>query len=86
MFRRLVSTSTLPPTIRQLLSSPISPSSSVQVNGWIKSVRRQKKLSFAVISDGSSTPGLQAVFIDPSLAKGLVRYVHFLLPGTDFVE
>jgi asparaginyl-tRNA synthetase len=78
MFRRFASTSTLPPTIRQLLSSPTSPSSSVQVNGWVKSVRRQKKLSFAVISDGSSAPGLQAVFIDPSLAKGLVFHIQFL--------
>ncbi|KIM91703.1 hypothetical protein PILCRDRAFT_810985 [Piloderma croceum F 1598] len=81
MFRRFVSTSTLPPTIRQLLSSPTSPSSSVQVNGWIKSVRRQKKLSFAVISDGSSAPGLQAVFVDPSLAKGLTNGASVRLTG-----
>jgi asparaginyl-tRNA synthetase len=57
----------LPPTIRQLLSTNIS--STVEVNGWVKSVRRQKRISFAVINDGSSSSGIQAVFNDPVLAK-----------------
>jgi len=61
----------LSPTIRQLLSSPTPNQSSttITVNGWVKSIRRQKKVSFAVISDGSSARGLQAVFSDGSLAK-----------------
>jgi asparaginyl-tRNA synthetase len=79
MLRRFAST--LPPTIRQLLTSPTSPSSSIQVNGWVKSIRRQKKVSFAAISDGSSALGLQAVFSDPSLAKGLVFV--FIKPTSD---
>lgn len=79
MFRRFASTSTLPPTIRQLLSSPTRSSPSIQINGWVKSVRRQKKFSFAVISDGSSGHGLQAVFSDPNLAK---RFV-FVGPAPD---
>ncbi|KLO13726.1 asparaginyl-tRNA synthetase [Schizopora paradoxa] len=50
-----------PPTIRQLLSSP-GASARIEVNGWIKSVRRQKNVAFAVINDGSCSQGLQAVF------------------------
>ncbi len=72
--RRFLSTSnTLPPTIRQLLAQPPrTPSAAVQVNGWVKSIRRQKKVVFAVISDGSSESGLQAVFTDVNLAKEYV--------------
>lgn len=56
------------PTIRQLLAA--SPETDhaqddrqVTVSGWIKSVRRQKNVSFAVVTDGSSATGLQAVFV-----------------------
>lgn len=70
-FRRFASTSTLPPTIRQLLSSP-GTAKDIQVNGWVKSIRRQKKVSFAVITDGSSAQGLQAVLSDASLSKQFV--------------
>ena len=75
MFRRFASTSTLPPTIQQLLTRP-SNNHSIQVNGWIKSVRRQKKVAFAVITDGSRTSGLQAVFNDPSLAKPYAQTLY----------
>jgi hypothetical protein len=63
LLRRFASTSTLPPTIRQLLSSPqpASQETKVQLSGWIKSVRRQKNVTFAVINDGSCASGLQAV-------------------------
>ena len=73
--RRFLSTSaSLPPTIRQLLTTPPPPhAAAIQVNGWVKSIRRQKKVAFAVISDGSSEPGLQAVFADVDLAKQYVE-------------
>ncbi|KAG7085718.1 hypothetical protein E1B28_003262 [Marasmius oreades] len=61
---------TLPPTIRQLLSSTTYNSSNeanVTVTGWIKSIRRQKRVSFAVVSDGTTSAGLQAVFPNSSL-------------------
>ncbi|KAG1843112.1 hypothetical protein DFJ58DRAFT_717829 [Suillus subalutaceus] len=63
LLRRFASTSTLPPTIRQLLSSlqPTGHVTKVQLSGWIKSVRRQKNVTFAVINDGSCGSGLQAV-------------------------
>lgn len=80
MFRRCFSTSTsaLPPTIQQLLSPRASNSirSKVEVNGWVKSVRRQKRVAFAVITDGSSAEGLQAVFTNTELAKQYVSSTH----------
>lgn len=33
----------------------------VTVHGWVRSVRRQKKIAFAVIGDGSSLDSVQAV-------------------------
>ncbi|KAI0637016.1 asparaginyl-tRNA synthetase [Trametes polyzona] len=82
--RRLLSTApSLPPTIRQLLASPPLPAAAaIQVNGWVKSIRRQKKVAFAVISDGSSEPGLQAVFTDVTLAKHLTNGASVRLRGT----
>ncbi|OSD01558.1 asparaginyl-tRNA synthetase [Trametes coccinea BRFM310] len=84
LIRRCLSSaaSSLPPTIRQLLASPpSSPTAAIQVNGWVKSVRKQKKVAFAVISDGSSEPGLQAVFTDVGLAKQLTNGASVRLRG-----
>ncbi|KIL58782.1 hypothetical protein M378DRAFT_170144 [Amanita muscaria Koide BX008] len=71
--RRLLSSFTsstycLPQTISQLLAHHIDVQGSQQpatitVTGWIKSIRRQKNVSFAVLTDGSSPKGLQAVFV-----------------------
>ena len=72
MLGRVASSSILPPTIRQLLSAP-APNARVHVNGWVKSIRRQKNVAFAVISDGSSAQPLQAVIRDVSLAKACVK-------------
>lgn len=71
----------IPPTIKSLLKNPLPSTSSltvphVQVNGWIKSIRRQKRVAFAVISDGSNTTGLQAVFNNVEQTK---RYVDLPL-------
>ncbi|KAI0087441.1 hypothetical protein BDY19DRAFT_893183 [Irpex rosettiformis] len=73
----------LRPTIRQLLSqsSQASPTTPIQVNGWVKSVRRQKRVAFAVITDGSSPLGLQAVFLDPALARSLTNGAAVRLTG-----
>ena len=78
MLGRAASSSILPPTIRQLLSAPTT-DARVQVNGWVKSIRRQKNITFAVISDGSSARPLQAVIRDVSLAKAYAYiYPHVL--------
>ncbi|KAI0922305.1 hypothetical protein AcW1_003957 [Taiwanofungus camphoratus] len=81
--RRFLSTSSLPPTIRQLLSARVQKQGGppVQVNGWVKSVRLQKNIAFAVISDGTSDRGLQAVFKDVDLAKRLANGVSVRLCG-----
>ncbi|KAI0721138.1 hypothetical protein C8T65DRAFT_735619, partial [Cerioporus squamosus] len=83
--RRFLSSasSTLAPTIRQLLVAPPPPSAaSVTVNGWVRSIRRQKRVAFVVISDGSSDAGLQAVFTDVNLAKHLTNGATVRLRGT----
>ena len=60
----------LPPTTRQLLRSSLpsnlsksSSSTITTVSGWIESIRKQKNISFTVITDGSSKKGLQAVLV-----------------------
>lgn len=70
LLRRFASTARqLPPTIRQLLSpETVHDSASVIVTGFVKSVRRQKRVAFAAVNDGSSPDGLQAVF-DPETAR-----------------
>lgn len=84
IFRRSLATlaSTLTPTVRQLLA-PGTPTSAkpIQVNGWVKSVRRQKRIAFAVITDGSSAEGLQAVFTDVALANDLSKGCAVSLTG-----
>ncbi|KDQ58723.1 hypothetical protein JAAARDRAFT_155325 [Jaapia argillacea MUCL 33604] len=90
ILRRFASTSILPPTIRQLLSpSHVVPPTPIEVNGWVKSIRRQKNVSFAVITDGSERKGLQTVFVHAnesesgnlSLAKRLTNGACVRLSG-----
>jgi asparaginyl-tRNA synthetase len=80
IWRRFASTATssFPPTISQLLVSPPPPSSRIQVHGWVKSIRRQRRLAFAIITDGSSQNGLQAVFSEPALAKRCLNSFFFV--------
>lgn len=81
MLRRLLSTSPsssrLKPTIRQLLARSVRDGQfdgqSVQVNGWVKSIRHQKRVAFAVLQDGTSADSLQAVFTNPALAASCVH-------------
>ena len=55
-------------TIRQLLTLPAQ-GNAVQVNGWVKSLRLQKRIGFAMISDGTCAQNLQVVFPDPTLPR-----------------
>jgi len=41
----------------------------VEVDGYVQTFRKQKKMSFAVIQDGKSLDTLQAL-IPPNLAEG----------------
>ena len=61
LFKRFASTGTLPLTIRQILASGKDIATNVHVHGWVKSVRRQKNVTFAVVNDGSCALGLQTV-------------------------
>jgi len=67
IIRRLFSTArpglSLSPTIRQLLDSRPGIERIITVSGWIKSVRRQKNVAFAAITDGSDAKGIQAVLL-----------------------
>ncbi|KAF9448134.1 asparaginyl-tRNA synthetase [Macrolepiota fuliginosa MF-IS2] len=92
MFRRLYSTAAhparfqLPQTIRQLLSSNGQENTTASVTGWIKSIRKQKNITFAVVSDGTTAEGLQAVVLkkqgtSPELLKRLTNGAAVRLTG-----
>lgn len=65
--RRLLSTgsSHRALSIKAALESTSTPEQ-LTINGWVRSCRRQKNISFAVINDGTNVKGIQAV-----LPKGL---------------
>lgn len=63
----------LPPTIKNLLLREEKPApQEVSVTGWIKSIRKQKRVAFALLSDGSCDTGLQAVITNAELLEGCV--------------
>jgi asparaginyl-tRNA synthetase len=71
-----------PPTIATLLGHSESPLQSRQpplsgetltLNGFVRSVRKQKRVAFAAIGDGSSLQTVQAV-LTPEQAEGLVPH------------
>ncbi|KAJ4473728.1 asparaginyl-tRNA synthetase [Lentinula aciculospora] len=52
----------LPSTIKQLLEQGSTTFSVTTITGHVRSIRRQKRSTFALIDDGSTARGLQAVF------------------------
>ncbi|KAI9772063.1 MAG: asparaginyl-tRNA synthetase [Geoglossum simile] len=84
-FLRQISSSPLPtPTIAALLTSSVlagrGENSSVTVNGFVRSVRKQKSVAFAAIGDGTTVEPLQAV-LSPSQADGLATGTSVQLTG-----
>jgi len=80
--RRFASTTStsrrLSPTIQQLLScNSLNENHAVSITGFVRSVRRQKRVAFAAVNDGSSPDGLQAV-LDPETAKMCVYLAAML--------
>lgn len=67
-----------PGSIRDLLRCSVEKQNppSVAVNGFVKSMRRQKRLAFAEIADGSCLEPLQAV-LSPEQANAYIRCVPF---------
>ena len=45
----------------------------VSVNGWVKSIRKQKRVAFAAVNDGSCINSLQAVLKPEDAAKYAIR-------------
>jgi hypothetical protein len=56
--------------------------SALTVRGWIKSLRKQKRVAFASIADGSTPGGLQVVVGDPALVDGLEVGAAAAITGT----
>ncbi|KAK8182991.1 hypothetical protein BKA81DRAFT_325879 [Phyllosticta paracitricarpa] len=89
---RLLSTSSRSTIARLLNTDPSSSSSlaqhsqtpvageTVSVNGWVRSVRKQKRIAFAAVGDGSSLAPLQVV-MSPELATGLSTGVGVAITG-----
>ena len=61
-----------PPTIRQLLATKtLTPEGSqIEVNGWVKSVRKLRKVAFVMVNDGTSSRPLQATIKNELLPEG----------------
>ena len=79
LFRRFASTTPrrLQPTIGQLLTRDHDPQAVLSVTGYIKSVRKQKRVAFAAVNDGSCPEGLQAV-LSPDDAHAFVTPLFLL--------
>ncbi|KAG9120460.1 asparaginyl-tRNA synthetase [Ceratobasidium sp. 392] len=75
----------LPPTIRQLLASPPSPNADTTITAFVKSIRKQKHVAFADISDGSSPRSLQAVIeaekVNPEVIQRVTSGASVKLTG-----
>ncbi|ORX95230.1 asparaginyl-tRNA synthetase [Basidiobolus meristosporus CBS 931.73] len=61
-----------------LLSNQVG--NQVKVNGWVRTVRKQKQIAFAEVSDGSSLKGIQAI-LPSEQAKGLISGTCVQLKG-----
>lgn len=56
----------------------VSEGDTVRVNGFVRTVRKQKRVAFASISDGSCLDAVQVV-LSPEHAEGLVQRPPFYL-------
>jgi hypothetical protein len=72
-------------TIRQVLASKPN-DETIRVHGWVKSVRLQKRIAFAMIHDGTTPKGLQVVFQNPTHAKVSVCSYYYTRIPTYFLH
>ncbi|KAI0067011.1 asparaginyl-tRNA synthetase [Artomyces pyxidatus] len=80
VFASALRTARLGKTVRQVLAS--TPTDElVQVNGWVRSVRLQKRVAFAMVHDGTCTQSLQVVFPDPRMPHRLTNGASVRLTG-----
>lgn len=55
--------------IAKLLQQKDASQQEIEINGWIRSVRKQKRIAFAALGDGSTIDSIQAV-LKPEQAAG----------------
>ncbi|KAG0378494.1 hypothetical protein BGX24_003663 [Mortierella sp. AD032] len=67
-------------TIKTILTTT-EPDTVVKVQGWIRSTRHQKNVTFVEVNDGSSLKGVQAI-LSGGQGKGLVAGTSVELEGT----
>ncbi|KAG0327608.1 hypothetical protein BG004_002750, partial [Podila humilis] len=67
-------------TIKTILSST-EPNTPVKVQGWIRSTRQQKHITFMEVNDGSGLKGVQAI-LEGGQGKGLAAGTSVELEGT----
>lgn len=53
-------------SVRSVLSTE---NKDVTLRGWIRSVRKQKSVSFAIVNDGTTLKGIQAVLTEQDAEK-----------------
>ncbi|KAF9101394.1 hypothetical protein BGX27_011495 [Mortierella sp. AM989] len=66
-------------TIKSILATA-EPNTAVKVQGWVRSARHQKHVTFLEVNDGSSLKGVQAI-LDGGQGKGLVAGTSLELEG-----
>ncbi|KAG5518122.1 hypothetical protein PMAC_003308 [Pneumocystis sp. 'macacae'] len=66
--------------IKEISEKQIAPTEIIIVNGWIKSLRKMKNVTFATINDGTTEKNLQSVF-KPEQAKRLSTGCSVKLTG-----
>lgn len=68
----------LPKTIKSILNEKCSTDAPVSINGWIRSVRTQKNVSFANVNDGSNLKGIQAILTNDQAKRLDINCAHVL--------
>ncbi|KAJ2395264.1 hypothetical protein GGF41_008781, partial [Coemansia sp. RSA 2531] len=71
----------LVPTLRRVMLDNAA-GTDIKISGWVRSVRVQKRIAFAEISDGSTLKGVQVIMEDPLMAKGLTTGCSVEIAGT----
>lgn len=62
-----------PSLVQSSSQSPPSDGETLTVDGYVRSVRKQKRVAFAALGDGSTLQTVQAV-LPPQLAEGSVEF------------
>ena len=72
------------PSIADILNTPADPPTFQSVIGFVRTVRKQKHISFVQLGDGSTVFPLQAI-LKPSQAEGQVPHRHRIIGSRDML-